>query len=257
MGTGQNYYAVLGILPTAELVVIKAAYKAMMKVYHPDKYHGSKEYAHQKCLEISEAYRVLSDLGQKAEYDAGQDFSFTQEDESGTNENSNTASHALDDDWNIAAKYQPNIKSLEASLRRISVPLAFSFRAKLLEEKLFNDAKELANQMENRFLTTYFGTNPKIKQFAIALLVGGHRGPAKELNKVVTVLGSQINADSIIKQICDDFKLNIYSSESSEVKKTSSTTSSKSMSGSLISGVIIGGTGLIIISLALIFAGAI
>lgn len=56
----KDYYAVLGLLPTAELVVIKAAYKALAQRYHPDKFAGDPEVARAKMAELNEAYRVLS-----------------------------------------------------------------------------------------------------------------------------------------------------------------------------------------------------
>ena len=35
--TNKDYYGVLGVTTTAELAVIKAAYKALAAIYHPDK----------------------------------------------------------------------------------------------------------------------------------------------------------------------------------------------------------------------------
>jgi len=32
-----DYYQVLGVIPSAEPVVIKAAYRALVNIYHPDK----------------------------------------------------------------------------------------------------------------------------------------------------------------------------------------------------------------------------
>lgn len=49
----------------AEAEVIKAAYAAMAKKYHPDKGGTS-----QRMKEINEAYEVLSDAARKARYDA-------------------------------------------------------------------------------------------------------------------------------------------------------------------------------------------
>jgi curved DNA-binding protein CbpA len=36
MKTGRGYYAILGVLPDAEAEVIRAAYLALAKKYHPD-----------------------------------------------------------------------------------------------------------------------------------------------------------------------------------------------------------------------------
>ena len=37
----KNHYAVLGLLHTAEPVVVKAAFKALAQRYHPDKFKGN------------------------------------------------------------------------------------------------------------------------------------------------------------------------------------------------------------------------
>ena len=56
----KNYYAVLGLLPTAEQVVIKAAYKALAQRYHPDKFRGDPAVARSRMEALNEAYQVLS-----------------------------------------------------------------------------------------------------------------------------------------------------------------------------------------------------
>ena len=56
-------YQVLGIAPSASPEAIKAAYKARMSEYHPDKVaHLGEELqdlAHHKALEIQQAYQLL------------------------------------------------------------------------------------------------------------------------------------------------------------------------------------------------------
>ena len=65
----MDYYAVLGVARDAEDIVITAAYKAMVKKYHPDVYTGSKAQANKKIREINEAYDTLSDPKKRAAYD--------------------------------------------------------------------------------------------------------------------------------------------------------------------------------------------
>jgi curved DNA-binding protein CbpA len=36
----QDYYAILGVLPTADEVVIRAAFRALSQKYRPDKWSG-------------------------------------------------------------------------------------------------------------------------------------------------------------------------------------------------------------------------
>lgn len=54
-GKVKDYYKVLGVRPGAPAEVIKAAYRALMKIHHPD-VGGSKE----RAQEIEEAYRQLA-----------------------------------------------------------------------------------------------------------------------------------------------------------------------------------------------------
>ncbi|RVD89765.1 uncharacterized protein DFL_000758 [Arthrobotrys flagrans] len=67
------YYDLLGIPPTASDIEVKKAYRRQAFISHPDKNPGNAE-AHKKFLEISEAYRILSDPKLRAHYDqAGRD----------------------------------------------------------------------------------------------------------------------------------------------------------------------------------------
>lgn len=65
----KDYYALLGVLPEAEDVVIKAAYRALAQRYHPDRFDRSAEEATLRMIEINEAYQVLSDPDLRLAYD--------------------------------------------------------------------------------------------------------------------------------------------------------------------------------------------
>ena len=62
-----DYYSVLGVSPTSEDVVIRAAYRAMMRRYHPDA--DPSEEATERARLINAAYAVLSDPEQRRRYD--------------------------------------------------------------------------------------------------------------------------------------------------------------------------------------------
>lgn len=68
MESARDYYIVLGVTKDASTEDIKRAYRALAKKYHPDinKSTGSEE----MFKGISEAYQVLSDPSQRAEYDS-------------------------------------------------------------------------------------------------------------------------------------------------------------------------------------------
>jgi curved DNA-binding protein CbpA len=64
----KNYYEILGVSPTSETKVITAAYKAMMRKYHPD--NNKSASASDMAKEINAAYEVLKSPLQRREYGA-------------------------------------------------------------------------------------------------------------------------------------------------------------------------------------------
>lgn len=62
-----DYYAVLEILPTASQSDIERAFRALARRYHPDLNHAPD--AHERMALINQAYQVLRDAKQRAQYD--------------------------------------------------------------------------------------------------------------------------------------------------------------------------------------------
>lgn len=67
MPMSQNAYAILNVSPDADPVVIEAAYKALMKKYHPDRLEGG-EASIAKAAMINEAFTTLKDPRKRAEH---------------------------------------------------------------------------------------------------------------------------------------------------------------------------------------------
>jgi len=63
----RDFYEVLGVAPTSEDVVIRAAYRALMRRYHPDK--GPDADMSGRAREINAAYAVLGNPDKRARYD--------------------------------------------------------------------------------------------------------------------------------------------------------------------------------------------
>lgn len=74
MRVDVDHYLILGVPQTADPAVIRAAYVALAKRYHPDIAVGDPELAASNFRLIKEAYEVLSDPDRRAIYDekAGQ-----------------------------------------------------------------------------------------------------------------------------------------------------------------------------------------
>ncbi|SNU01470.1 molecular chaperone DnaJ [Ruaniaceae bacterium KH17] len=65
----KDFYATLGVDKSADASDIKKAYRKLAKEYHPDRNPGDTA-AEAKFKEIGEAYAVLSDEGERKQYDA-------------------------------------------------------------------------------------------------------------------------------------------------------------------------------------------
>src|SRR5919202_178499 len=67
MAAVRTHYEILNVAPDAELVVIEAAYRALMKKYHPDQGGGAANGP--SAAQINSAYAVLRDPQRRADYD--------------------------------------------------------------------------------------------------------------------------------------------------------------------------------------------
>ena len=65
----MTYYDILQVSENASDEVIRMAYKALAKQYHPDILQEDPHLAEQKMKEINEAYEILSDPQKRKEYD--------------------------------------------------------------------------------------------------------------------------------------------------------------------------------------------
>lgn len=73
MASQRDYYKILGVPRDATPSVIKKAYRAKAKEFHPDKFKGDRDVAEKKMQEINLANEVLSTPELKERYDRGED----------------------------------------------------------------------------------------------------------------------------------------------------------------------------------------
>jgi hypothetical protein len=206
----KDYYAILGVTPSAEEVVIRAAWKALSQRYHPDRFSEGMVNANDRMAEINEAYSVLSDPVKRKTYDESRgkeerDFGdWVHEEEADQAVN---GVDPLEKDWSLAVEYYPDLEKINERLAKISKLLSFTYRASLLELKKFDRRKEFAQEVEKNFLVIYFGNNPLIVNFARELILNGNKLAAKALNNAVRVLGSGVQPDVIINKIRKGFNI--------------------------------------------------
>ena len=219
----KDYYSILGILPSAEDVVVTATYRALAQRYHPDRWQGDSSEAHRRMSAINEAYAVLGSADRRAEYDKSRpkasqaDFGDDEQ-----NEQFKAFSAALDNletRWQTACAIYPDLFEHRTRLARISTALAFAYVTLLLENKVFKQRAEYAITMEQNFLVRFFGSHPQILDYARDLILTGHKAAAKALNHLVDVVGSEVEPERIIDKIERDFNLQEYRNRANEAMR--------------------------------------
>ena len=206
----KNYYHILGLSfeSSPEKQLIEAAYKALVKLYHPDLYKGDKKSLSRKIREINESYETLSNEEKKKVYDEKlknyhMSKSFDYSDQEFEDKDVFNKKY-IDEDWEIALLVYPELEKKKKKLSKYSQKLGFQFQFYLLETKEFYKFEIITERFINAFLERKFGTSTKIKLFSKILIENGFRKNAIYLNKLIKVLGSK-SEDRIIKTFFKQF----------------------------------------------------
>jgi curved DNA-binding protein CbpA len=211
--TTKNFYQILGVDQNAEDSVIRAAHKALAQKYHPDKFSGNTAEAQARMVEINQAYAVLSDSQKRRDYDRDLASKANEPLEEDT---------PLNKEWRIACEYYPSLERLAFELSKLDSELTMEFRAKLATSKAFSSAAELAKQIENQYLSGYFGSNPELKAFAKEAILQGRRDVANEINQTLIALGDSITAEQLIDRMVEKYfpdKVNKQKERNAALKK--------------------------------------
>ena len=210
MDINKDYYFILGVHPTAELVVIKASYRALTMLYHPDRYADIKK-ANLRTIELNEAYSVLKDEVKRKEYDSLRGKNSQSADDFINNGFDETPpkSDPLEEQWLFATEYYPDLVEIEQNLRNIAWRLANTFKAYIIEEKAFDKRQQIAEELEKAFLENYFGTNKDILEFAKTLILNKNKEAVRELNKAIALFGNKIDLDKVIQVIIKKYALDV------------------------------------------------
>ena len=220
----KDYYGILGVLPDAEVEVIRAVYLALAKKYHPDR--GGDKAGEEQMKEINEAYEILVDPIKREKYDSEyfKSKSDTGDYDPGVDdEDLNTDD--FQDDWNFAVEYCPELKDHLLEISTISPTLSVVYKSTMLTTKMFDKADVIKQDLINDFLRRYFGKNKNIQIFAVSLLRSKHMSAAKELNKVIRTLGSNIDPNVITTKIMTKFNIHEKNSSKNSEKHNESSPS--------------------------------
>ena len=195
-------YATLGVTREAETAVIASAYRALAKLYHPDRYSGDREFATRRLKEINAAYEILSNEEKRKAYDAentkqyskgaGYQSSSEGEDEKVLN--------AIEAEWDYATNFHPVLVQLRAELRQIDQSLANAFVAYLVLSKSYSDAPSAFGMFKDEYLFKKFGDQENVRELAYAAIKSGNRSFALDLNEALMRLG-QSSTEEVLKHL--------------------------------------------------------
>lgn len=199
----KNLYQILGVLDDAEDIIIRAAYKALAQKYHPDKWKGDANDANRRMSEINEAYGVLSNSEKRAQYDS-EYFKNHQKNEAQEEDAEHSNFISEDDEaWNIAIGFYPQLQKDYLALARISNILGNTFKAKLIEEKKFEEANVYRESIESEYLERYYGRDKEIQFFAKKLLLSNFKKEAVHVNKIIRAMGESIDYRKLFKRMVE------------------------------------------------------
>lgn len=202
MDFSKDYYKTLGILPSAEDALVRAAYRALSQIYHPDK--NASPDAAEKMREINEAYSVLSNPLKRPDYDAARKTSTDSPAQNDFEPDPEPNQNPIDSDWRTATRFYPDLDSICAKLKKISWRVENSYKAYLLDSKHYEKRHEISNNFEREFLQRYFGKDPYLVKFAKQLILSGNKSAARDLNNAIRVLGQRSDPSRIISIIKKD-----------------------------------------------------
>jgi curved DNA-binding protein CbpA len=196
-----DYYDVLGVAPDADPEVVRAAYRALAKKYHPDSRLEGKAEAEKKLREVNQAYEVLSSPVDREKYDRQRSARHQNSDSGDSNRVEETLHTKDESHWRIIEQRHPEIQFKYKQLLKISRPLAEAFRSRIIRERAFTKYDQISSELIDQFSSRYFGTNQTLRQFGLWCLFTDKREAARELNQIIAKLGTPQDPSQILAQL--------------------------------------------------------
>jgi curved DNA-binding protein CbpA len=204
LSENKDYYRVLEVVDDAEDIVIRGAYRALAQRYHPDKWSGDEELARTRMEHINEAYAILSDPISRQQYDSYRTQEHYEPDPYEKLEDS-LPDDELDESWKVFCEYYPDLVNIYRQLQALSSNLAFTYKLTLLNSQALPQRLEIAQRLEKNYLEKYFGNQTALQLYAKDLLLHQRTKAVRELNRVLTILGNEVDPLVVVRKIEESF----------------------------------------------------
>lgn len=178
----KSHYDVLGVSADTPNVVIKAAFRALAKEYHPDG-GGDAGADVDRFIELQNAYTVLSDPELRRAYDE----ELRDVRAAGNGQGALPAMQPPPQSSDVFL-FPPGsyVHTAYARLSLYSDVLAASFHDAAVSGKGEDELLAYAAQLEEGFFARYFGADPDIRAMARLLLLRSQKSALMALNEAVT-----------------------------------------------------------------------
>jgi curved DNA-binding protein CbpA len=181
----KDYFAVLGVTPQADPTVLKAAYRALAKKYHPDRQPDCDGVAKEKFQELQEAYELLSDEQRLSRYLLSRTRLQEQRAASSAREQRPSVCLQLDDRWDHLVREYPELGRHHARFCLVSQKLGRQFKLIILGTQNHACFSRIATRMERRFYRRYFTYHRDLQVLARRLAGKRKRHALRELSREI------------------------------------------------------------------------
>lgn len=199
----MNYYEIPGVSHNAETEVIKAAYRALSKKYHPDTTSLDPKEANQRMQDVNLAYDTLSNVDKRKQYD--NELRLKNRQSETHEESSKTSVDETERAWRVAVDYYPYLASWYQDLSKLSPQLAQSFKSVIIKKKDYESAFRLAKSLERDHLSRIFGPNDDFQLFGKELILDGNDKAIEELRITISVIGDKRPPYKVIRKIREKY----------------------------------------------------
>jgi len=196
-----DHYNVLGVPRDASQELIYAAYRALVKAFHPDVFQIDKAFAEERLKAINAAFGALIDSAkrqQESEKTSRGDKGSTPEDAK---------------NWKRVCEFFPTLVEMEKEIVSVNVELGSKFRFTILEKKAFKEAALIRDSLMMQFAQKRFGQDLSLQKAGIASLQLGFRRFALAINQACELVGDS-DPITILKRLAMDYPddaIRIYS----------------------------------------------
>ena len=122
-----------------------------------------------------------------------------------------------DPDFDIVAKFLPELKEAADSLAIIDDQLGRRFIDTVMEQKAFKCYMIVKNSLVDGIAQSRFGDHDRVKSFGVSLLLTGENTKANEFETLVRIFGATVPPDELIRRFEQHYQVQIEEAIKTEV----------------------------------------